>query len=107
MRWCKNHFWTLSALAVFAALLAFGGHPDPVIGSGTVSAPSAPNAFVQSASFPWLLQSHFNGSGHPSRSAGFVPEPRTIRTVEAASRIARTVQPHYGPLHRRPPPSFS
>src|SRR5258708_6459180 len=107
MRRCKTHFGALGIFVAFAALLTFGGHANPAVVGGIVSAPSAPHALVESASLPWLLQSHLNGCGHASRSAGFLPTLRTIHRVEAASRIANTVQPHYGPLYRRPPPDLS
>jgi hypothetical protein len=107
MRWRTSYFWALGAF-VALAVLAFDGRPNVrVDGSGAVSAPSAPIAFVGSAPAGQVLLSHLGWCGHALRSYGLLLTLRANSAGEGVRQFAGAAQPHYGPLHRRPPPSFS
>ncbi|HLJ26374.1 MAG TPA: hypothetical protein VKY85_06675 [Candidatus Angelobacter sp.] len=108
MRWRTSFHWALSALVAWVALLAFDGRPNHTFGAGGgMSAPSGPGAFVKSAPVAKGLQSHCDGCGHALRSAHVSLVLRAILAGEASRQVVGVVQPHYGPLYRRPPPSLS
>ena|ERR1700694_2439253 len=107
MRWRNSYFWALG-VCVALVVLVLTGHPSVTLNaSGAVSAPFAPSASVESAPVGQVLLSHFDWSGHALRSIDLSLALRAIRVGEGASQVAGASRPHYGPLHRRPPPSFS
>ena len=98
----------LVVLIVLAAVPVFHGGTHLAIGSpGGVSAPRVPCASVESAPEARPLQSHFDGCAHTVRHTNLLPGLRTSRAGEVARQIEDISPPSYGPLHRRPPPSFS
>src|SRR5213595_2010574 len=108
MRWRNSHLWALAACVAFACVLSFGCHPDVPVGAAAgMSAPSTPRASLESAPVAKLLQSHFDWCGHALESASLSLAITAIRAGDGERQNAGATQPHYGPLHRRPPPSFS
>src|SRR2546430_2334108 len=103
MSWRNGYFWALGAFV--ALVLCFSCHPglagDAFAG---LSAPSAPTASFESAPVATLLQSHFEWGGPALRSASITLSLAAIH-VHAGTRLGAEIAPHYGPLHRRPPPS--
>jgi len=108
MRWRNLYFWALAAVVAFAAVPTFHGHSHLAVGSlACVSAPSVPAASIESAPETHPLLSHFDGCSPSLRSTNPSFALRAVRAREVARQIADLSQPNYGPLHRRPPPSFS
>jgi len=108
MRWRTGHLWALAACVAFVCVVLFGCDPDVRVGAAAgMSAPSTPRASVESAPVAKLLQSHFDWCGYALGSASLSLALSAIRAGDGARRDAGTTPPHYGPLHRRPPPSFS
>ena len=108
MRWLTGHLWALAAGLALIVVLAFTCQPGFVADSGAgMSAPPAPRTSVESAPVAKLLQAQFDW-------CGYVLLPAGVRTTLTAARAADGPRQHrdsvsqcYGPLHRRPPPSFS
>jgi hypothetical protein len=108
MGWRTSHLWALGACFAFVVVLFFGGHPDLASGAAaSLSTPSAPRASVEAAPVAKLLPSYFDWCGHALRSARLSLPLSAIRTGDGTSQSAGAAAPHYGPLHRRPPPSIS
>ena len=107
MRWRTSYRWALGAF-VALAVLVFDGRPNVTVGvASIVSAPFVPTASVVSGPVGQVLLSHFDWCSRalPSSDLSFLL--RDMSAGEGAHQVAGAVQPHYGPLHRRPPPSFS
>jgi hypothetical protein len=108
MRWRIGHVWALAGCVAFAFLLVFASHPGFAASAPTgMSAPAAPAAALESAPVAKLLQSQFDWNGHALRSTTFSLALVAIHAKNVAQQNPQTAPPHYGPLHRRPPPSFS
>jgi hypothetical protein len=108
MRWRIGHVWALAGCVSFALLLVLASHPGFAVSVPTgMSAPSAPAAALESAPVAKLLQSQLDWYGTALPSTYLSPTLVAVRARDAARQDLNTVPPHYGPLHRRPPPSFS
>jgi hypothetical protein len=100
--------WAIAASASILFLLILACHPafatDAPAG---MSAPPAPTRAFESAPAAQLLQSPFDTHGLALRAQSFSP---ALIAIDATHDPRHNAQPHpplYGPLHRRPPPSFS
>src|SRR5579864_2005022 len=103
-----NHLWALGACIALMAVLASGYHPGFAVGvSGGLSAPVAPRASLECAPIAKLLQSHFDWCGGAPRFTGLSIALAALHVYQGARQGAGVAPPHYGPLHRRPPPSCS
>ncbi|HEV3201286.1 MAG TPA: hypothetical protein VGZ73_25475 [Bryobacteraceae bacterium] len=108
MRGRTRHLWTLAGSVALGFLLVFACHPGFVVGAPAgMSAPAAPTVSIESTSAAKLLQSQFDWHGHALQSAGLWFALAAIRARHGARQGTDTAPPYYGPLHRRPPPSFS
>jgi len=108
MRRRTGYFGALVAFVVFVALFVFEGRAHAAVGGAdAMSAPCVPVASVEPAPGGQLLQSHFNGCGHALQSADLPLTLRAILAGELVRQESGAVLLHYGPLYRRPPPSFS
>jgi len=108
MRWRTGHLWALAAGLALIVVLAFACQPGFVASAGTgMSAPSAPRTSIESAPVAKLLQSHFDWCGHVLLPAGLRLTLSSVHTADGTRQNAGSVSQCYGPLHRRPPPSFS
>ena len=108
MRFRNGFAWAMAGIASFAFLLFLACHPGSAAApSAGMSAPKAPSAAIDSTPAAQLLQSRADWHGLAIRS---LPISFTLAPL-AATRDTRhdpkPDRPHYGPLHRRPPPSLS
>ena len=108
MRWRTKYLWTLGVLIAFVTVSVFGARPS-VMGrnAGGVSAPPALSASAESTPVIKLPQLHFDWCGQAPQSANITFSLRGSRVRVRSRELAGAAQPHYGPLHRRPPPSVS
>ena len=107
MRGRTGFGWALAGGASLAFLLVLVSHPGFTVGAPTgMSAPSAPPASIESAPAAQLQQSRFDSNGHAVQALNFSLALVAVCARGDARQDARTAPPHYGPLHRRPPPSF-
>lgn len=100
--------WALAANVILAFLLVSACQSGYQTGtSAGMSSPLTPAAFIESSLAAQLPQLQFDGHGpalHALRS------PLALAAVGVnghARQYAGTGPLNYGPLHRRPPPSFS
>ena len=108
MRWRTGHLWAFAAGLALIVALAFACQPAFVAGPGMgMSAPPAPRTSVESAPVAKLIQSHYDWCGHVLLPSGLQFTLSGARTQDGAGQHANSVSQFYGPLHRRPPPSFS
>src|SRR5690349_6220232 len=108
MRWRSSIFCGLAGCFALAVLLAFAGHPAfTTVAPTGMSAPPAPATSIEAAPAAGLLQPQFDWHGYAAASSGLSAAPAAIRAIVDGHRPTGTALPHYGPLHRRPPPSFS
>ena len=92
----------------FAVMLAFAAPPAFAGGAAAgMSAPAAPATSIEAAPAAKFLQPRFDWQGQVLRPAGLPFVAVAIRALDETRRYTSTAPPHYGPLHRRPPPSFS
>ena len=109
MRWRTRLGWTLAGSMGLLCLLVLTGHP--IINFGAPSGMSAPSSFpaasLESACATLSLQPRFDGHRDALCTLGCFPALVAIRTGNDARPDTGAAPPHYGPLHRRPPPSFS
>src|SRR5512142_1587835 len=100
--------WALAAGFVLAALLIFATHPlvltRPEAG---MSAPIPRSASIESAPAIRVLPTHIDVYGSVPRPAAPVPPLTGVGLGPIFHWVAAAAEPHYGPLHRRPPPSLS
>src|SRR5690242_17503183 len=108
MRWRNSYVWGFLACAVLALLLVLAGNPgfaaSPPAG---MSAPKPPTTSIESAPADKLLQPQSDWHGDALRPAAFSLAPSSHWRPDERPRYTITAAPHYGPLYRRPPPSFS
>jgi hypothetical protein len=107
MRQRASHLWAAVGVFALVALLALAWHPGfgAEFAAG-MSVPSTPRTSIESAPVDKLLQSHFDGCVPDRRTADIGRAPASFLPVDGARQNSRATQ-HYGPLHRRPPPSLS
>jgi hypothetical protein len=107
MRRRTGFAWALAGTAGLALLLLLACHPGFALGTSTgMSAPAPPAHSVESIQAAHFLTPQFE----PHRiavSSGFNPELAAVHSRPSASPDSAVAQPAYGPLYRRPPPSFS
>jgi len=107
MRWRTSHAWALGGVLALAFLLLLAGHPALNTASPAgLSAPSVPSASIESASAVQFLQSHFEWHGLVAQRLSSSHADVVICATDGAQHV-RIALSHYGPLHRRPPPSIS
>jgi hypothetical protein len=108
MRWRTKYLWSFGVLIAFVTVSVFSARPS-VVGrnAGGVSAPPALSASAESTPVVKLPQLHLDWCGHAPQSANITPSLRGSRVRVGSRELAGVAQPHYGPLHRRPPPSVS
>jgi len=107
MRWRNSYLWALGAVLILV-MLGFQGRPNlSVVGPCSASAPLVPRASFESAPVSQGVLSHFDGYRYALRAAHFSLLLWAIRAVEDTQQVASAAKPVYGPLHQRPPPSFS
>jgi hypothetical protein len=109
MRWRTSFAWALAGSVVLAFLLVLAAHPAMYAGgSAGMSAPAPfPARCFESASAVQLLQPQFDGDGRALRALTCSLTIVAVRAPDDTRQDAGTTPPHYGPLHRRPPPSLS
>jgi hypothetical protein len=108
MRWRTGHLWVLAAGLALIVVLTFACQPQFAVGSGAgMSAPSAPRTSAESAPVAQLLQPHFDWCGQMLLPASLRFTLTAVRAADDARQEAISASQCYGPLHRRPPPSFS
>jgi hypothetical protein len=107
MRTRTNRLWALVGGFALIVLLVSAWHPAfAAMDAAGMSAPSLPRTSVESAPLDKLLQSHFDGCGPARRTAGIVLALSVCSSLDSAKHDSHSAQ-HYGPMHRRPPPSLS
>jgi hypothetical protein len=107
MRWRNRYLWVFGAL-VALAVIAFSGHPNAAVGAADAAfAPLAPSPTIEAAPSAQLLLSHLSWCGHALQSTDLPLALQAFHSGKEAHRVAGIVRPYYGPLYRRPPPSFS
>lgn len=108
MRWRIGFAWALVGGVGLAFLLVLACHPGFTVDAPAgMSAPWAPAASIESAPAAQLLQLQFDWHGLALRALSFSLALVAVCARDDARQDAGTAPPHYGPLHRRPPPSFS
>lgn len=109
MRWRTGLAWTLAGSVGLLFLLILTGHP--IINFGAPAGMSAPSSFpaasLESACATLSLQPQFDGRGDALGALSCFPALVAIPASNDARQDTGTALPHYGPLHKRPPPSFS
>jgi hypothetical protein len=108
MRWRNSCAWALAGSFAIAVVLVLACQPGfaPAAGAG-MSAPVAPRVSVESAPAAKLLPSHFDWYTPPSRFGSHGLAASAIGAANRAKPSVGSATESYGPLHRRPPPSFS
>jgi hypothetical protein len=108
MRGRVGFAWAIAGSASLAFLLVLTCHPGfPVLVPAGMSAPPAPIAAIESAPVAQFLQSHPDGHGLALRALSLSFALVAFCATRDAQQGRESHPPHYGPLHRRPPPSFS
>jgi len=108
MSWRSGHLWALGACIALVVVLVCGCQAGPAGGAvAGMSAPAAPTTSFESAPAAKLLQSHFDWCGHVLQSYGLSLSVPGMQAHLGTRQGAGAAPAHYGPLHRRPPPSFS
>jgi hypothetical protein len=109
MGWRNRYLCVLGAIVVFSAVLMLRVRPTVAVGGpSSASAPSVPGPSFGSAPVAQGVPSHFDGFSHGLRTTNLPPALRAVRASEGAHHpSAGAAGPVYGPLHRRPPPSFT
>ena len=107
MRRSASPLWILALGFVLTVLLGAAYHPqvahDPAAG---MAAPLAPRISLESGAIQKLPRPQFDGSASGRLAAGIEFLTFATRIDEYAGRVICSAR-HYGPLHRRPPPSLS
>jgi len=100
--------WALAGVVSLACLLVFACHPSVLAGPPAgMSAPVAPAASIESAPAVRLLPSPFDPHGPVLGTLRFSPALGALGATSGTRQDEGAAPPNYGPLHRRPPPSFS
>lgn len=108
MRWRIGFAWALAGTVGLALLLALACHPGFTVGAPAgMSVPWTPAASIESAPVAQFLQWKFDWHGLALRALSFSLALVALAARHDAGQGAAPAAPHYGPLHRRPPPSFS
>ena len=89
------------------ALLVLAWRPSVSAEFATgMSVPATPRTSIESTPLDKFLPSHLDVSGPARRTADFGLTPAVFLPVDDARQNSPATR-HYGPLHRRPPPSLS
>lgn len=106
MRW-RGIPWALAGGLGLALVLCLACHPGAIVApSAGMSAPPVSSASLDSAPAP-VQQSPFGWQPVLPRTAGLPPAPAVSGVSDGARQHGSAITAHYGPLYRRPPPSFS
>jgi hypothetical protein len=98
----------MSASSVLAFLLVLACHPGPKLAAAAgMSAPPAPATAIESIPAAQFLPSHFDWHGLADRQVRVSFVLVALGAIHETGKDTRPYPPQYGPLHRRPPPSFS
>src|SRR5437764_437693 len=107
MRGRASFAWALAGGFLLAALLVFATHPVLISGPAAgMSAPAPRSSSIDSGTDGRLLQTVVHG-GPVLLSSGCAFALRALGACRDEGRCVPCTAPHYGPLHRRPPPSLS
>jgi hypothetical protein len=106
---CRIGFaWALAGGVCLAFLLALACHTGFTVGAPVgMSAPWPPPASIEPALAVQILQVQFDWHGLALRALSFSPALVAVCARHNVRQDAGIAPPHYGPLYRRPPPSFS
>lgn len=108
MRRRTSHVWALAGSVALALLLALAWHPGVAAGpTAGMSAPAPARASVESAPAAKILQLHFDWGGQALTRGSLAVSPESARAAGHEERGTAGARQCYGPLYRRPPPSFS
>jgi hypothetical protein len=109
MRRQTNHFLALTVGIALLVLPGLAGHSELGAGGSAsgMSAPATPRSLVDSSPAAKIFQSHFHWCGQILQPANFSLALLAVRAGYSTKQVVGTVAYNYGPLHRRPPPSFS
>ena len=109
MRWRIGLAWALIIAGVgLAFLLVSACHPGfTTTTPAGMSAPMDPAPSIESALATQLLRLQSDGHGQALRVIDLSFALETVCATNRAGQDSGPAQPHYGPLHRRPPPSLS
>src|SRR5437763_757181 len=98
----------MSASSVLAFLLVLACHPGGKLAAAAgMSAPPAPATAFEAAPAAQFLPSHFDWYGLADREDRASFAFAALGAIHETCKHTRSYPPQYGPLHRRPPPSFS
>ena len=107
MRWRGSFVCALAGSLGLALLLVLACHGGLTASAASgMSAPVVPAPSTASAPVAHFLQSQFDWHGCELRALGFSVVLARLGAIEKSNRRVNAAAPHYGPLHRRPPPSF-
>lgn len=108
MRWWARLSWALAGCAGLALLLALACHPGLAMGAAAgMSAPPAPDASIESARGAQLVRVQVGSHGLVLRTLSLSLAVADPGASGESRQTSGPSVPHYGPLHRRPPPSLS
>jgi hypothetical protein len=100
--------WAIAGIAGLALLLVLACQPGYAMAAPAgMSAPLAPATAIESGPAAQLLPSQSHTHGLALRALSFSFAMVAFCAPHDARQDAEPDAPHYGPLHRRPPPSFS
>jgi hypothetical protein len=104
----STRLWAFAGAFSLAILLALVCHPGfPAGPPAGMSAPAPVKASFESSPAAGLFGSHFDWHPHVLAPSGFAFAAAAAGRSGDAPRPIVRFEAHYGPLHRRPPPSFS
>ena len=108
MRRRTSFVWTIAGSACLAVLLVLACQPGYASAAPAgMSAPPPPATTIESGPVAQLLPSQSNSHGLALRALSFSFALAAFCAPHDARQSAAPDTPHYGPLHRRPPPRFS
>jgi hypothetical protein len=108
MRWRIKYRWGIVIGIAFLAMMALHNPPRTAVqNQSSASGTPVPVAFIQPEAVVRNFQLH-SGYGDPANVRDILPHGfGLVRTLASTVRVVETAGLIDGPLHRRPPPSFS
>lgn len=108
MRGRTRQLWAIATSTVLALAwgVAFPARGESRVAAG-MSAPPPAHVSIESAASAKLLQTHSDPAGQVSRGVGLCLALDAVGSVDGRREAGSAARRPYGPLHRRPPPSFS
>jgi hypothetical protein len=108
MRRRSAHLWALAGLLAYGALLTPAGHAGfKADGATGMSAPPPPATSIESVQAAKPLLPHFDWDAGVPGPVGPTIALSRFRVEGGTAAAPAAARPLYGPLFRRPPPSFS